>query len=108
MDELEVTSIINSLKARKAFDSASIPNNFFESELSLPISLLAKITFNMSMFSNVLKTANVTSIFKNDDPALCNNYQPISLLSNMSRIFEKIIHTRLSVFLSTSNAHYEK
>ena len=60
------------------------------------------------MFPNILKTANVTPIFKNDDPALCNNYQPISLLPKISEIFEKIIHARLSVFLSTNNILYEK
>ena len=40
-------------------------------------SYLANIFFNMSMFSNIVKIANATSVFKNDDPALCNNYRPI-------------------------------
>ena len=111
MNELEVTSIINSLNAKKAFGPASTPTNFlklFKNELSKPISLLANISLDTSMFPNTLKTANVTPIFKNDDPALCNNYRPISLLSNISKIFEKIIHARLSVFLSTNNILYEK
>ena len=110
-NKLEVTSIINSLNARQAFGPASIPTNFlklFKNELSKPISLLANISLDTSMFLNILKTANVTPIFKNDDPALCNNYRPISLLSNISKIFEKLIHARLSVFLSTNNILYEK
>ena len=101
-NELEVISIISSLNAKKAFGLASIPNNFlklFKNELSKPISLLANISFNTSMFSNILKTANATPIFKNDDPALCSNYRPISL-SNISKILEKIIHARLSAYLS--------
>ena len=60
------------------------------------------------MFPNTLKTASITPIFKNDDPALCNNFRPILLLSKVSKIFEKIIHARLSAFLSTSNVLYEK
>ena len=32
----------------------------------------------------------------------------MSLLSNISKIFEKIIHVRLSVFLSTNNILYKK
>ena len=43
------------------------------------------------MFLNILKTGNVTPIFKNDDAALCNNFRPTSLPSNLSKIFEKII-----------------
>ena len=63
---------------------------------------------NTAMFPSILKTANVTPIFKNDDSALCSNYRPISLLSNVSEILEKIIHTRLSALLSTNNVLYEK
>ena len=66
------------------------------------------------MYPHILKTANVTPIFKNDDPDLCSNYQPISLLSNISKILQKIIHARLSLdcharqaFLS-NNVLYEK
>ena len=110
-NDLDVTSIINSLSVGKGFCPASIPTNFlklFKDGLSKPISLLANISLHTSMLPNILKTANVTPIFKNDDPALRNNYQPISLLSNISKIFEKIIHVRLSVFLSTNNILYEK
>ena len=76
-DKLKVTSIINSLNTRKAFGPKSIPDNvfkLFKNELSKPISLIANISFNTSMLPNILKTANVTPIFKNDGPALCNNY----------------------------------
>ena len=41
------------------------------------------------MFPNILKTANVTPIFKNDDPTLFNNYRPISLLSTNNILYEK-------------------
>ena len=75
-DKLEVIFIINSLNSRKAFGSPSILNNLlklFKNEQSKPISLLANISFNMSMLPNILKT-NLNPIFKNDDPAQCNNY----------------------------------
>ena len=107
---MEVTSKINSLNARKAFGHGSIPNNFLKlvkNELSKPISLLANLCLNM-YFPNILKTTNETPIFKNDDPALFKNYQPISLLSNISKIFDKIIHARLSLFLLANNILYEK
>ena len=110
-NELEVTSIIDSLNARKAFDHASIPTNFFKlfkNELNKLISLIANISLDTSMFPNILKTANVVPIFKNDDLALCNNYRPISLLSKISKAFRKIIHGRLSVFLSANNILYDK
>ena len=109
-DKLEVIFIINSLNSRKAFGPPSILNNLlklFKNEQSKPISLLANISFNMSMLPNILKT-NLNPIFKNDDPAQCNNYWPVSLLSNISKTFEKIIYARLSAFLSANNVLYEK
>ena len=60
----------------------------------------------MLMFRSVLKTANVTPIFKDDNPALSNNYRTISLLSSISKIFKKLIHEGLSVFLSTNDVLY--
>ena len=52
---------------------------------------------------NQLKIAKVVPIFKSGDPRLPNNYRPISLLSNFSKIIEKVMHTRLSNFLEHNN-----
>ena len=80
----------------------------FKNELNKPISLLANISLDTSIFPNILKTANVVPILKNDELALWNNYWPISLLSKISKVFWKIIHRRLSVFLSANNILYDK
>ena len=37
---------------------------------------------------------------------LCNNCRPISLLSNIGKIIEKLIHLRLSLFLETHICYY--
>ena len=76
-NELEVISIINSLNTNIVFGPASIPNNFLKllkNELSKLISFLANISLDKLMFPNILKTANVTPICKNDETALYNNY----------------------------------
>ena len=36
----------------------------------------------------------------------CNNYRPISLVSNLSKIFEKILHERTYNFLNDCNLFY--
>ena len=38
----------------------------------------------------------------------CNNYKPISLLPNISKIFEKLIRDRLSKFLEESKCLFSK
>ena len=39
---------------------------------------------------------------------LCVNHRPISLLSIFSKIFEKLIYTRMYSFLNNNNLIYEK
>ena len=50
--------------------------------------------------------AKVVPIFKSETRSLCNNYRPISLLSNISKIIEKLMHYRLKFFLKQYNCYY--
>ena len=45
------------------------------------------------------KEANVTPIFKKDDPSIASNYRPISLLSAVAKVLEKIVHKHLFNFV---------
>ena len=40
-------------------------------------------------FPDKLKVADVTLIFKKDDPQKSNNYRPISVLPVVSKVFER-------------------
>ena len=75
-----------------------------QTALSKPISLIATLPFS----TENLKVANVIPIFKKDDHTICNNYRPISLLSNISKIIEKLIHIRLAMFLNKHNILYKR
>ena len=46
-----------------------------------------------------MKIAIVIPVLKKDDTEDCNNYSPISLLPNISKLFEKLIKNRFSKFL---------
>ena len=46
-----------------------------------------------------LKQANVTSIFKKDDPLDKENYRPVSILPLLSKVFEKLIYKQLSNYI---------
>ena len=52
------------------------------------------------------KIAKVIPIFKSETRLLCNNYRPISLLSNTGKIIEELIYLRLDLFLGTRNCYY--
>ena len=46
------------------------------------------------------KAAEIIPIFKSGDKRLTTKYRPISLISNIGKVFEKIIHKRLTGFNS--------
>ena len=46
------------------------------------------------------KQANVTPVFKKNDPSDVSNYRPISLLNTIGKVLEKIVHKHVYNFLS--------
>ena len=59
----------------------------------------------MTVFPLVLKTAKVV-VFKKDSKLDCSNYHPISLLSNIEKIIEKLMYKRLYTILNNNNIIY--
>ena len=56
----------------------------------------------MTVFPLVLKTAKVV-VFKKDSKLDCSNYRPISLLSNIEKIIEKLMYKRLYTILNNND-----
>ena len=46
------------------------------------------------VFPSALKTAKVVPVFKKDSKLDYSNYQPISMLSNIEKILEKLMYKR--------------
>ena len=51
------------------------------------------------VFPKSMKIAKVVPIFKDGEKNITSNYRPISILGNLSKIFEKVIHKRLMNYL---------
>ena len=57
-------------------------------------------SFTTGVFPSAFKVANIIPIHKKGDKLDCNNYRPISLLSNISKIFKKKMHVHLTSSLN--------
>lgn len=91
----EVEDILKSLKTGKATGPDNINNRILKEvayPLSFPLCELYNLSLTKGTVPSVWKQANVTPVFKKDDPADVSNYRPISLLSTLGKAFEKIIH----------------
>ena len=61
------------------------------------------ICFEKECFPNFLKNAKILPLYKNGDKTEPDNYRPISLLSCISKLFEKLIFKRISNFAAKNN-----
>ena len=60
-----------------------------------PLSSLFNQSLSMGVVPNDWKLSSITPIHKSGDPALAKNYRPISLLSLVSKILERVVHEAL-------------
>ena len=54
-----------------------------------------------SKFPSILTLADIIPVFKKGDKECKNNYEPVSILSNMSKIFERIIFRKISNYMES-------
>ena len=56
-------------------------------------------------FRKELKKADVTPIFKKDNPTKAKNYRPVSVLPVISKVFERIMRKQISEYIISSYRH---
>ena len=107
----DVIDIITSLDSSKAIGPNSIPIKILKllkNDISQHLSDIFNLSFSSGVFPDILKTAKIIPIHKKDSKLECTNYRPISLLSNLDKILEKLMHTRLMKFLEDEKILYHK
>ena len=62
------------------------------------LSVLVNLCFEVGTFPDILKIAKVIHLNKKDSKLDFINYRPISLLSVISKIFEKLIYSRIYLY----------
>ena len=100
----QIKVIIQSLNTKKSFETCSIPVfplNILGKHISKPLSYLVNLSFQTGIFPDYLKVAKVNYIHKKEAFDNPSNYRPISILSVLSKIFEKLMYIRLYKFLDT-------
>ena len=89
--------MISTFKPCKASGPISIPGNILQLiklEIATPLSKIINQSIETGMHPDKLKLASVIPVYKKRSKLSTSNYRPISLLSNLNKIFEKIMFER--------------
>ena len=85
----EISNLISSLNENKANGPFSIPSKIFKlikNNVSEPLCEIINLSFSTGIYPDNLKIAKILPVYKNKGSNLeCNNYRPISLLSNINK-----------------------
>ena len=67
--------------------------------VSEPFTYICNLSFVEGVFPDKMKMARVIPLYKSGDASSLNNYRPVSLLSQFSKILEKAFSIRLMKFI---------
>ena len=72
-------------------------------EIIKPLTYICNLSFQNGQFPSKMKTAKIIPMYKSGDKHCFNNYRPVSLLPQFSKILEKLFDTRLRNFIEKHN-----
>ena len=104
-----VVQTIDNMDPKTSQDASGISMKmikFLKLELAKPLAHLFTLSVTTGVFPSKLKTSRTIPIFKAGDNTSCDNYRPISLLSSISKILEKIVACSLVDHLELNNLIY--
>ena len=102
----DVKTVIQDLKNNKSV-GGEIPIQILkESEFTFEtLTNCINKSIETGYFPDSLKEANITPIFKKDDPLDKSNYRPVSILPLISKVYERLIYNQLSEYTESFLNH---
>ena len=102
----EVSKIIRNLNTKKGSQTSETPTKVIKLNSDIFSNLIYK-HFNYCIdkgeFPNYLKHANIVPVYKKNNKYEKENYRPVSSLSNLSKIFERLMYNQLYDYFDTSD-----
>ena len=103
-------NILKNVEVTKAAGIDQISAKILEDRariLEKRISELCVLSMTLGSFPNAFKIAKVKPLFKKGSKTVPSNYRPISLLSLLSKVFERVVLDQTEEFLSLNKILYD-
>jgi hypothetical protein len=101
--------LIKSFESKSSCDLDGISIKLLKrviTEICVPLAHIFNLSIANGTFPSKLKTSRTVPIFKAGSPLLCDNYRPISVLSTLSKLLEKIVCRQLVAHLEDNELIY--
>ena len=110
VDQKQIEKEILKLDVNKASQSSDIPIKVLKENSDIFSNFLCN-SFNnsikLSTFPEILKHADITPLYKKGKKDIKGNYRPVSILPNLSKIFEKCMFEQMSQFFENIFSKYQ-
>ena len=110
INEKDTEKCIRSLRTKTSSGHDGISTKllkFLSPGLIKPLTLIINQSLITGIFPEKLKLAKVIPLYKKDDKLMMGNYRPISLLTSISKLFEKVVFEQLSDYFSSNKYLHE-
>jgi len=103
--EQEILTVISQMRNSSAGHDTLRPQLIKDNCLTLtkPITHIINLSLSQGVVPDALKIARITPVYKAGDITCINNYRPISVLTAISKIMEKVVCKRVTSFLDRHN-----
>ena len=108
--ESSVYTLLRDLDTSKAMGMDGIGHNVLKHcamALYQPLCHLFQASLRVCKLPDEWKIHSITPIFKDGDKSSVRNYRPISLLSSVSKVMERLVYNHLMEFLANSISTFQ-
>ena len=90
---------LDNINAKFVVDGASL--------IACPLTHVINLSLLLGVVPDDLKSARVVPLYKKNDKTEVGNYRPVSVLSIISKIFERIVYNQVESYLNDKNLLYD-
>jgi hypothetical protein len=108
--EEEVAAVLRNLDPNKASGPDGIPCRLLKEvahEIAPSLCRLFNLSLSLGVVPSEWKFANISPVFKKEDPSIESNYRPISLLCVLSKVLERCVFNHCYYHLSPLLYHLQ-
>ena len=110
VSENKVLKYLNSLGINKATGLDGIPSRFVRDGaliIACPLTHVINLSLIQGVVPDDLKSARVVPLFKKNDKTEVGNYRPVSILTIISKVFERVVYDQVESYLDQKKLLYK-